>query len=105
MDVQLRGQIKSTKVGIVRPKEGAPYIEGTITITFPVDNSEDLGTLADIQEAGAIVADIQSIQFSMPGVAHARRMVRDLADAGIDRVTVKAGDRDPVTVETGARTE
>ncbi|MDE3097431.1 MAG: hypothetical protein KGK07_15710 [Chloroflexota bacterium] len=68
MDVQLRGYIKRTRVALVHPKEGDPFIEGTLTTTFPVDDSADVATLADIQQAGQIVAGVKSVQLSMPGI-------------------------------------
>jgi hypothetical protein len=68
MDAQVRGTIKSTSVQLITPKDGDPYIEGKVVITFAVDDSRDVAKLTDIQAAGLIVATIASVQLSMRGI-------------------------------------
>ena len=105
MDVQLRAYIKSTKVQLVTPKDGEPYIEGVLTLRFPVDDSADLGVLADMQKApGGVVAHVQSAQFSMPGV---RRAVERFAEEvgkmpGVESIRVDANGKS-ATAPGGAR--
>ncbi len=97
MDVQLRGNIKSTKVALVVPKEGDAYLEGTVTLVFEADASGELADLAEIQLAGEAIIKITSVQLSMPGVREAARRLRDAAGPG---ATVSAGGR-TVDLDTG----
>ena len=74
-----------------------------LTLRFPVDRSEDLAILADMQKAGQVVAHVQSAQYVMPGVRRAvEQFAEDLANAGIESATVTANGKS-ATVKTGAR--
>jgi len=103
MDVTLRAYIKSTKVQLVTPKESEPYIEGIVTLRFPVDDSADLAQLAEMQKHGQVVAFVQSAQYAMPGVRRAvERFVDGLADAGVESATVSANGKS-ATIHPGKR--
>lgn len=66
--MQIRGEIKGLRTKLVRPDEGGACLEATLTFTFQLTAPDELGELADIQEAGAVWAEFRAQQMPMPGL-------------------------------------